>query len=599
MNIAQCIAGILLVGSALLHGAPDFIADLYPRQNALNIPADAELRVAFAKAIDPTSISDSSIYIYSDITGTHKWEWELTEGRKVLTLRPKHYWGVGDAPFNAGERVATTLTTRLRYMNGEPFEGFTWFYTVAVRQNRGGHFYPFAAFGGGGDWLCFDANGDRAPDVLMDNRGRGELALFFNDGKGKLFFSHHSPRSIGISDQTLDFDRNGAIDINLWGRPLFFNDGGGNFKEEQILPEPATQDRIYDFNNDGICDFLTVTYGEDDWNQEILIMTSKSTAFEITSVISNLPFIPRFWDFGLGETFDIDNDGTIDFIMKGSKKYIDLPNYYGFATIAMVRNKNPTLLQSTQFDVFPTWFYGNDFNQDGWVDYVFSGQNGEYYSLIYLNDGTGQLGLSSEPVVSGGYGAAGDIDGDGDIDLFLTNSIMIDAMPVTILNTYRIAVNRGNGTFEWSEPTPLPNYRDTSGYGFPKLIDLDLDGDLDIILSGPPAGQVVIANEEYRADVQEHLSSFNQKAAPQLSAFPNPFNSVTKITFSGSVEAVCIYNVLGKLVRSWSGFELAAGKSTLLWDGKDEHGQLGSSGIYLIQLITSEKIVTKRVALLR
>jgi len=195
MRIIHAMAAALLLASGSLFALPGFIADLYPSQNALNVPADIELRVVFANPIDAASISDSSIYIYSDITGTHKWEWELNQGGTELILRPKHWWGVDDAPFNAGERVSTTLTTRLRYMNGEAFEGFTWFYTVAVRQNYGGHFTPYATFGAGPleRFYIADFNGDRAPDLAAHDTFRDQVAVFFNDGKGKFVFSHWNP----------------------------------------------------------------------------------------------------------------------------------------------------------------------------------------------------------------------------------------------------------------------------------------------------------------------------------------------------------------------------------------------------------------------
>lgn len=123
----------LVITVAPLRAQPEFIADLYPKQHGLNVPSDAELYVELAKALDPLSITDSSIYIYSDITGQHKWDYRFENDNKVLYLQPRHWWDVGDKPFNVGERVTVTLTTRLRYTDGSSFEGFTWHYTVERR----------------------------------------------------------------------------------------------------------------------------------------------------------------------------------------------------------------------------------------------------------------------------------------------------------------------------------------------------------------------------------------------------------------------------------------------------------------------------------
>lgn len=128
--------------SIFLFAQPDFITSLHPPQHGLNIPADAELLVGLQAPLDPASLSDSSIYVWSDITGLHRLTVTLEDGDQTVRIAPRH-WRLNDRlPFNAGERVTVTLTTRLRYADGQLFEGFTWHYTVAVRQNFGGHFSP-------------------------------------------------------------------------------------------------------------------------------------------------------------------------------------------------------------------------------------------------------------------------------------------------------------------------------------------------------------------------------------------------------------------------------------------------------------------------
>jgi len=72
----SCIIFLLVQWRAGL-ALPEFMAALYPPQNGLNIPADAEIHIGLQKALAPGSICDSAIYIYSDITGLHKWEYTL------------------------------------------------------------------------------------------------------------------------------------------------------------------------------------------------------------------------------------------------------------------------------------------------------------------------------------------------------------------------------------------------------------------------------------------------------------------------------------------------------------------------------------------
>ena len=159
---------------AAIFAQPSFITSLYAPQHGLNVPVDAELRVSLQAPLDPASLSDSAIYVWSDITGLHKLVVTLENGNRDLRIVPRHWRLNNRPPFNAGERVTVTLTTRLRYADSRQFEGFTWHYTVAVRQNRGGDFKPEALFGGvlSTNFIVSDFNGDGWRDVAIQVKER-------------------------------------------------------------------------------------------------------------------------------------------------------------------------------------------------------------------------------------------------------------------------------------------------------------------------------------------------------------------------------------------------------------------------------------------
>jgi len=79
-------------------------------------------------------------------------------------------------------------------------------------------------------------------------------------------------------------------------------------------------------------------------------------------------------------------------------------------------------------------------------------------------------------------------------------------------------------------------------------------------------------------------------ASPQTvlkANYPNPFNPETTITYSlkeaGFVE-IQIFNLKGQLVKSLVRDSKAAGEHRVIWNGKDEAGNLVGSGIYLCNL---------------
>ena len=88
-----------------------------------------------------------------------------------------------------------------------------------------------------------------------------------------------------------------------------------------------------------------------------------------------------------------------------------------------------------------------------------------------------------------------------------------------------------------------------------------------------------------------------------LSNYPNPFNPNTTIHYqlatSGSVD-LSIYNVQGQLVKTLINEKQNIGIYNILWNGKDNTGQLVSSGIYLCRLKFNEiEIATQSLILLK
>jgi hypothetical protein len=92
-----------------------------------------------------------------------------------------------------------------------------------------------------------------------------------------------------------------------------------------------------------------------------------------------------------------------------------------------------------------------------------------------------------------------------------------------------------------------------------------------------------------------------------LAIEPNPFTSSTTIRFTAprmgqGAERIglCIYDIIGRDVRR---FKLAPGNSQLVtevvWDGRDEQGNLLSSGTYFSKLNVGKKSVSKRMLLIR
>jgi hypothetical protein len=157
-------------------------------------------------------------------------------------------------------------------------------------------------------------------------------------------------------------------------------------------------------------------------------------------------------------------------------------------------------------------------------------------------------------------------------------------MPDTIMVSYY-----SNG--QWQEPLPLNgNINCThslncpmtpcSSYG-PSFIG---DGSRMYYTHFEMTG--LICDESYQIWVSELETDIENDSPPipsafSLSAYPNPFNSVTKISIDGNLESVseiAIYDITGRRIRTFAPAPL------ITWDGTDSRGTPVSSGIYFVKV---------------
>ena len=84
--------------------------------------------------------------------------------------------------------------------------------------------------------------------------------------------------------------------------------------------------------------------------------------------------------------------------------------------------------------------------------------------------------------------------------------------------------------------------------------------------------------------------------------YPNPFNPSTSIQYSipksGNV-AITIYNAKGQLVKQLLKESKKEGNYTILWDGKNQAGQIMNSGIYYCQVKMKSESSTTRLVLMK
>ncbi len=281
-----------------------------------------------------------------------------------------------------------------------------------------------------------------------------------------------------------DLDNDGDIDFIITGygnfdltTKIYLNDGIGNFLEDYestLTPMYNSSVELADLNGDGSPDIILSgrpdnMFGGTETLTEIYLNDGNGTFTIIPHSIPDL-------SYGDIDSGDLDNDGDIDIVICGEETS-------GFAFAGVYLNNGSaefTLNQQLTGSVYGTILLG-DTDNDGDLDLYLSGNLVTGISVnamcrLHENDGEGffttmPLGLSPS---MNGAAVFFDMDSDGDLDL-LVNGRVANSLVRTDLY-----LNNGNNLFELVENTPFQD----SELGDIGVSDFDLDGDLDVLMTG-------------------------------------------------------------------------------------------------------------------
>jgi subtilisin family serine protease len=122
----------------------------------------------------------------------------------------------------------------------------------------------------------------------------------------------------------------------------------------------------------------------------------------------------------------------------------------------------------------------------------------------------------------------------------------------------------------------------------------------DIILPADiNSAELIIGNKAFLSD--QRIAALPEDFTLEQN-YPNPFNPVTVIKFSLPIQAdirLEIFNILGQKTKTLIRSKYPAGHHAVEWDGQDESGNPVASGIYFYKLTSGDKILTRKMVLLK
>jgi hypothetical protein len=374
-----------------------------------------------------------------------------------------------------------------------------------------------------------DVDGDGDLDVLVANAGSSCTQcsgqpdrLYRNDGAGAFTVAPFP----AVQDETTsvvlaDLDADGDLDAALAreGAPVFLhiqdrllrNDGSGTFVDATdplAMPEaPAIDVALIDADRDGDLDAYCVSHGDDEiWlNTGDALFSNAPSASYLTSLhpsldtravvaadldgdgyqdlavgtkgkdhwLRNIGWSPAvlFEKHSLPEGFtqtediaagDVDGDGDQDLMLANSSAQAQLLRYAGAWTFQ--DSTAASMPASTETSTAVSLV---DVDQDGDLDGLLAGET----ARILTNDGGG---VFSAAALSSDWSDAligGDLDADGDTDLYLERS-----------GPDQLLLGTGGGGFvDASAQLPADPM---NGLVDALLLDVDADQDLDVLLAG-------------------------------------------------------------------------------------------------------------------
>ena len=270
---------------------------------------------------------------------------------------------------------------------------------------------------------------------------------------------------------------------------------------------------------------------------------------------------------------DIDNDGDYDLFSGESNGSFYFFENIGTQSIANYSSstENPFGLTDIGSRSSPTFV---DIDNDGDYD-LFSGEtNGSFY--FYEN-----IGIPSNPSFSASienpYGLTSegsssvpffvDIDYDGDYDIFSGESY----------GSYNFFENIGtqsNPSYSASIENPF-GLTDIGSRSNPTFADIDNDGDYDLF-SGESYGNFYFFKNDYYSGINETLSFL-----PLI--YPNPTNDIINIQIAENIEKIVIFDVNGEKITETKSINIDLSEQ--------------KKGLYLVKIITGNRILTKKVML--
>ncbi len=546
-----------------------------PSHGASAAAANASIELLFSEAIDVSTAGAESIFILSDQRARVEGEFSLADGGTRVVFTP-------DEPYRPGECIEVSVHARLRSLAGKALEvnqGFS--FTATAAETVDPAFTPhvihsFSSNASGMDLADIDGDGD------LDIAATSFNEVAWAENTGGAFTVHsdsstYAPIGIHVVDMDQDNDMDFWVDnssSNQGRAELWVNDGSQVFTPEDHSGSRNSFE-ISDQDRDGQLDNLwSSTFNERlYWN------------FGVCGGLGSYGLVQTLYaKDGISE--DLSGDRVDDLLAATTVGTLALQDgdsklFFFVDTVATLNAKALALGDLDQDgDLDPVVV--ETFNRVAWYPNESAGDSLAFGSGLEI----GPLGSDPRDV------ALADLDGDGDLDVAAVTRNGDEVVWY---------MNRLNGPeADFGPQQGGPGIAD--GPILLRAGDLDGDGDMDLATLSDGDDRLIWWENTGTTTVREPAVATQPKSLRLHPAAPNPFNPTTTLRLEMPREGradLSVYNTLGQRVRTLLDEHLPAGEAAITWDGLGSQGQALASGMYLVRLQAEGDVRVRKVVLLK
>ena len=330
---------------------------------------------------------------------------------------------------------------------------------------------------GGSSWIDVDGDGDQDLFVANGNLGLQKNSLFINNGDGT-FTTYTQGEIVNETGKSIggvwgDLENDGYPDLFVTNREsstnfLYKNNGDLTFTKinlSSVINDPANSNNSFwvDVENDGDLDIYVLNFA----GTNFLYLNDGIGNF---TKFNNSPIVTDNDQSIVASWGDYDNDGDLD-LFKGIGGNTSNILYENSGTLNFF-NANNSVISSDKFSTLgASWA---DIDNDGDLDLFvanFLGQN----NSLYINNGDKTFTqIKTGAIVNDGGRSVGtsfgDIDNDGDLDLFIGNYTE---------NNF-LYLNDGTPNYTFTKVTAGAVVSDMGNTFGVSMCDYDNDGDIDV-----------------------------------------------------------------------------------------------------------------------